>query len=185
VVAGHFAFADVSQWEPLLGRSLADHLAGARYQEFAAALGTIGCWLLTFGWVSRRFERQADTFAVRHMTQMRAAQSAAVAAGAWDAGPMGGDQAIGIDDGPPHHAPRIDDESVAIMTEALGHVALLNHIGLRKRSWRHGSIHHRQTYLRSLAGHRCDRLAIDREVLCIKLASAALIVIVIAALTVI
>jgi Zn-dependent protease with chaperone function len=34
----------------------------------AIAITLVG-WLLVFGWVSRRFERQADTFAVQHLTQ--------------------------------------------------------------------------------------------------------------------
>ena len=69
----------------------------------------------------------------------------------------------------------IDTESVHVMTEALRHVAELNHVDARKRSWRHGSILWRQNYLRSLVGLPADRLAIDRQVFWIKVASAAML----------
>lgn len=93
-------------------------------------------WLFIFGWVSRRFERQADTFAVQHLTA----------------------------------ASTVDAESAQTMTDALQQVADLNHIPTTRRSWRHGSIHWRQQYLRSLVGQPVDRLSIDRHVLVIQMA---------------
>lgn len=36
---------------------------------------SIACWFFLFGWVSRRFERQADTFAVQHMAREQHAAS--------------------------------------------------------------------------------------------------------------
>lgn len=113
--------------------------------------GALACWAAIFGWVSRRFERQADTFAVQHIALQRTPP------------------------GEPASPPHIDADSVETMTLALQHVADLNHIPAHRRSWRHGSIAWRQDYLRGLIGQRIDRLTIDRHVLWIKLATAALL----------
>lgn len=103
----------------------------------------IGVWLLIFGWVSRRFERQADTFAVEHLSIAR------------------GSGALTVD------AP-----SARTMVDALQQVAVLNHISTNRRSWRHGSIAWRQQYLLSLVGLPLDQLPIHRQVMWIKLAAA-------------
>ena len=102
-------------------------------------------WIILFGWVSRRFERQADTFAVCHLSRTDA-------------------------DGRPAAGGCITEEAVEAMAGALQDVAELNHIPPTRRSWRHGSIRWRQQYLRTLVGRRIDSLPIDRLVLGIKLA---------------
>ncbi len=109
---------------------------------YAALAAAILCWLSVFGWVSRRFERQADTFAVQHMVRAHR------------------DHTI------------VDDESAHAMIAALQQVAVLNHIPIARKSWRHGSIAWRQRYLRSIIGQPVDRLGIDRCVLAIKIAAA-------------
>lgn len=38
-------------------------------QELVSVLPTLVCWALILGWVSRRFERQADSFAVQHLAR--------------------------------------------------------------------------------------------------------------------
>ena len=113
-------------------------------------LAGFALWALGFGWVSRRFERQADTFAVQHMTI------------------RGGDAG---------KSPVIKTHAVLAMTSALQHVADLNHIAVAGRSWRHGSILWRQTYLRTLVGQRVDQLGIDRLIRVLKLISLTLIVV--------
>ena len=110
----------------------------------AAVIG----WIVIFGWVSRRFERQADTFAVCHLA--RTHPDPAVAASG-----------------------RITAEAVDAMAGALQDVADLNFIPTHRRSWRHGSIHWRQQYLRSLTGTNQNDLAIDRVVRLIKIAGVA------------
>jgi len=105
----------------------------------------IAFWLLGFGWISRRFERQADTFAVQHM-------AAEDVAGANDGADV-----------------RVSDAHVSPMVGALQRVAHLNHMHPAKRSWRHGSIAWRQSYLRSLVGRSVGDLPIDRQVRSIKL----------------
>lgn len=111
----------------------------------------LAAWGLAFGWVSRRFERQADTFAVQHLVH---------------------EQPIGQHDAAGRRV--VDAASAQIMVDALQAVADLNHIDPRRRSWRHGSIAWRQDYLRSLAGLPVNDLPIDRIVRRINTASLVL-----------
>ncbi len=129
---------------------------------------TVVGWVMIFGWVSRRFERQADTFAVTHLSQSQT----------WRAD---------TPEAPDHPDPgstivrdkdskTIDEPSVRVMVEALQSVAMLNHLSPTRHSWRHGSIHWRQTYLRALVGKPIDDLPIDRQVFWIKITAAAAMV---------
>lgn len=130
------------------GRLFLDH------PELAACLAigaTVVSWVAAFGWVSRRFERQADTFAVAHLARRQTPGT------------------------PVSRAPLIDDRSVGVVTQALQQVADLNHVPTSRRSWRHGSIAWRQTYLRRLVGTRVDRQPIDWQVGAIKWASTVTI----------
>ena len=118
----------------------------------ATGVATIACWALLFGWVSRRFERQADTFAVTHLARVEAWRSDNVKSGT------------------------IDEQSVRVMTNALTSVADLNHLSTKRHSWRHGSIAWRQSYLRTLVGQSSSDLPIDRQLYAIKLATAVALV---------
>jgi Zn-dependent protease with chaperone function len=105
-------------------------------QEWAQAavfLPAFVLGLLAFGLVSRRFEWQADAFAVQHLS------------GARRGGP----------------AVLIAPEAVYAMAGALGLVARLNHIPLERFGFRHGSIGDRQRRLRALVGQPSDRLHAD------------------------
>ncbi len=102
--------------------------------------------LLTFGWVSRRFEWQADAFAARLLS---------------------------IDPDTPlppgvQSPERVTQESVDAMVGALASVAELNHIPIQRRSFRHGSIRVRQRRLNTLVGRPLNTLPIDRQVRWIK-----------------
>ncbi|MCH2161974.1 MAG: M48 family metalloprotease, partial [Phycisphaerales bacterium] len=107
-------------------------------------LGTLGC----FGWVSRRFERQADAFAAVELSRSSKED----------------------------RQPVLQPEAVDAMSSALGAVASLGGVNPKRRSWRHGSIASRQRHLRSLEGLQADRLPIDRVVHWINGVSAAVIV---------
>jgi STE24 endopeptidase len=134
--------------EPGVVRALADDAdAKAMIALTAAAMS----WVFVFGWVSRRFERQADTFAVQHMTKRSFAQA-------------------GSD--PPDV---IDAWAIGVMSQALQQIADLNHLPTTRRSWRHGSIAWRQTYLRSLLGTSLNQPLIDRQVQAIKLAAGVVV----------
>ncbi len=108
--------------------------------------------LLVFGWISRRLERQADTFAVQHIC------------------------GLGDEDKNAEEKPRITEEAVQTMRSALGAIAHLNSVAPTRRSWRHGSIRWRQDYLQTLINHPLTNLPIDRTVRRIKLAIALLII---------
>ncbi|HYE61206.1 MAG TPA: M48 family metalloprotease [Phycisphaerales bacterium] len=95
-----------------------------------------------FGLVSRRFEWQADAFAVQHLTRTREHEAAAVTAGA-----------------------------VGVMSSALQSVADLNGIDPERFTWRHGSVRERQRRLATLIDRPVDALPIDRQVKWIKIAA--------------
>ena len=101
--------------------------------------GTIAYWGLGFGWLSRRFEREADLFGARCVTP-----------------PSGGCVLPCGVHGAETDAERSDDRvcatGAAIFGSALDRVALLNGIPHEERSWRHSSIGSRIRFLASLAG---------------------------------
>jgi STE24 endopeptidase len=110
-----------------------------------AALG----WVALFGWVSRRFERQADAFAVVHLAQQ--------SENPWRDG---------------HGRLRVDPESAEVMVQALQKVAELNNVPAHRKSWRHGSIAWRQAHLRDMVGQPVETLPIDQQMRWIKRGSA-------------
>ena len=109
----------------------------------AVAGGIAGLFL--FGWVSRRFERQADVFAVAHL------------------GAVDGTSAV------------FSDGAVNATCETLARIASLNSVAATRSSWRHGSIAWRQGYLRSIAGRASAGLPLDRQILWIKISAAAIV----------
>jgi STE24 endopeptidase len=135
----------------------------ARWVEGGATLVAAAIALSAFGWISRRYERQADTFAVQHLS--------AVA----DAGD--GDQSETRTGNPGGEPSRITPDSVLAMQRALGTIARLNSVDPYRKSWRHGSIAWRQSYLASLVGKPIDGLPIDRIIRRIKFAVAVLLVV--------
>lgn len=130
-----------------------------KFDEKALAVATtvaiVVCWVPIFGWVSRRFERQADTFALQHLTRQD------MTAGE-----------VSSSDSPL----LIRERGAESMIHALQQVAELNNIPVNRRSWRHGSIVWRQVYLRKLVGQHVDNLAIDRQVRWIKVAGVVALV---------
>ncbi|MBB6431097.1 M48 family metallopeptidase [Algisphaera agarilytica] len=133
-----------------------------------AGLSVVGLvlWALQFGWVSRRIERQADTFGARHMTVVHDERTRATP----------GETTVEAE--LPSRAPAtlFDEFGVASMIGALQRVADLNHIATNRRSWRHGSIAWRQAYLSSLIGQPLDRPPIDRMMWKINAVSLLLLV---------
>ncbi len=85
-----------------------------------------------FGWVSRRFEWQADAFAAQTLSRDEPGATA------------------------------VTQESADAMCGALGAVARLNHMNPNARSFRHGSITTRQRRLQRLVGTPLNKLPIDR-----------------------
>jgi Zn-dependent protease with chaperone function len=124
--------------------------------QFSGTLLVLGVAIVTFGWVSRRFEWQADAFAVRHLSEHPEAADAVVAS--------------------PVRDEVVSPQAAHVMAEALGQVAELNGMSTRRYSFRHGSIHDRQRRVAALIGQRLDALPIDRHVRWIKRSVLALLV---------
>jgi len=129
--------------------------ASGRVPEWMDAAGTgmvaagAAMVVAAFGWVSRRFERQADTFAARHMS--------------------------GPPDGQTGEPRCVTGEAAAIVCSALETIARLNAVEPRRRSWRHGSIAWRQAYLQSMVGRAPGSLPVDRQVRRIKVMAVAVL----------
>jgi len=104
----------------------------------AIALATA---VVAFGYVSRRFEWQADAFAVKHFSQHTPPTDDA--------------------DAPWSPSPTATRPAVAAMCTALEIVATANHLSRSRFTFRHGSIATRVQRLRSLEGQRVDRFPID------------------------
>lgn len=97
--------------------------------------GLVAAAALTgLGHASRRFERQADAFAVKHLSGAGRDRPAVI----------------------------IDHDAAETMADALARVARFNHAPIGRFTWRHGSIAERIDAVRSAVGHRADRLPIDR-----------------------
>jgi STE24 endopeptidase len=100
-------------------------------------------WGVVFGWLSRRFERQADVFGVRTLAvsglpcQIPCALHTPATAGNPDDPPAGGDP--------------LCQTAAEVFSQTLNEVAVLNGIPPNARSWRHGSISSRSRTLIRLA----------------------------------
>ncbi|MGB2985980.1 MAG: M48 family metallopeptidase [Phycisphaerae bacterium] len=102
-------------------------------------VATVLFWGIGFGWLSRRFERQADLF------------------GAWCVTPTEAQCHLPCSvhlNGPTQRSGdgRVCATGAAIFASALDRVAVLNGIPHEERSWRHSSIGSRIRFLTSLAG---------------------------------
>ena len=126
-------YAMLRWWQP-------NTIEPAGWRVLILAVPGLLLWAWVFGWVSRRAERQADTFAVQHLTRSS-------------------DEPL--QDG--HGRLLIGRDAVSAMVGALEQVARLNHIRPTRRNWRHGSIAWRQHYLKTLVGKPVDRMPIDRQ----------------------
>ncbi len=154
VLASVFGFALVIDWGTRWGLGDA---ASALWVQGLGTAGALAAGFVVFGFASRRFEWQADAFAAAHLSGHR--------------------------DGP-GGAATITPESVAEMTAALQAVADLNHVPVRKFTWRHGSIADRQRRLERLVWRRTDRLAADRAAGRVKALAAVGVLAVIAGVSV-
>lgn len=129
-VESHLSF----QW---LGRWVSEDVAH-KLVELVLLIGAGAAFLLSFGFVSRRFERQADVFAARTMQGEAAAE--------------------GIN-GPHSH---VGIYGARIFRSALNRVAAINNIPVAARSWCHGSIASRMDYLEELSQNPQRTWAFDR-----------------------
>jgi len=120
------------------GSDALTNLSSVTIQGIGMAV-TVLFWGFGFGWISRRFERQADLFGARCVTP-EGQECDRPCSVHLDAGTSR------TEDG------RVCATAAAIFASALQRVALLNGIPLEERSWRHSSIGSRVRFLHSLAG---------------------------------
>ncbi|MEE2894909.1 MAG: M48 family metallopeptidase [Planctomycetota bacterium] len=134
---------EIQSWLIDRGATAASIRSQLEWSEIVAMGVVLGGTLVGFGWVSRRFERQADAFA-------------AVALSTDEDG-----EAV----------PEVSSAAVGSMANALLAVSRSNGVSIRRFSWRHGSIESRVEHLRTLVGLPCRTLPIDRTVRRIQVAS--------------
>ncbi|MFI5378215.1 MAG: M48 family metallopeptidase [Tepidisphaerales bacterium] len=94
-------------------------------QLLVSAASVVMSIFVLFGYVSRKFERQADVFAARMMQS------------GWMQGP--------------ESASHVGEQGAEVFASALQRVASVNNIPVRARSWCHGSIGSRMDYLRQIS----------------------------------
>jgi STE24 endopeptidase len=137
-------------------------------------------FLLLFGFVSRRFERQADVFAARTMELSReavpdVAASATLLAARSMANTTTSAATTALALLPPpalvyasDYAPgHVGQYGAAIFGSALHRVAMVNNIPVKARSWCHGSIAKRMQYLQELSKDPVRTKRFDRLMLCL------------------
>lgn len=129
-------------------------------------------FMLFFGFVSRRFERQADVFAARTMEMTRASVPNSSASDMLIAARQ---LSLAVD-GPSTHSlalnfaltsdpGHVGKYGAAVFGSALQRVAVVNNIPVRARSWCHGSIATRMQYLRQLSADPAATARFDRFML--------------------
>ncbi|TWT44613.1 Protease HtpX [Phycisphaerae bacterium RAS1] len=131
------------------------------YQLAAAGLGLLLAfkWGVLFGWISRRFERQADIYGVRTLAL----------AGV----PCSQPCALHQSDTPVSAAlksERLCSTAAHIFGDTLNTVAVLNGIPPEAPSWRHSSIASRSRFVQALARDPALAARFERRLLWIKLA---------------
>ena len=127
------------------GQMLADGLASLKtahpwlvdsVQAAILLMVVAGMFALVFGYVSRKFERQADVFAAR---VMRGAEGESD--GAWAGGAAVASAVMDYPLTTPAPAVgSVDRHGAAVFCSALERVAAVNNIPIAARSWCHGSI---------------------------------------------
>lgn len=120
--------------------------------QLVGVIVTIAYWAIGFGWVSRRFERQADLFGARCVApQSRSGCVTPCSVHLDKPSEMTGESAVCA-------------TGAAIFASALDRVAVLNGIPHEERSWRHSSIGSRIRFLTSLANDPGRAMRFERLV---------------------
>jgi len=118
------------------------HTHDPRFQLFATLVGAalVLKWGVLFGWISRRFERQADMFGVRTLTLSGLPCLAPCAVHG------------GLSQNPgTAAADALCSTAAQVFGQTLNEVAVLNGIPPEGRSWRHGAISARSRVLQKFA----------------------------------
>jgi STE24 endopeptidase len=137
-----------SWWFNHTGRMTSDALA---LIQGIGLLITFVIWIVGFGWLSRRFERQADLFGARCVTP-----SAADCQLPCSVHLGGAERGLESD--------RVCATGAAVFASALGKVAAMSGISHEEPSWRHASVGTRIRFLQSAAGDPNRALNFERLV---------------------
>jgi len=204
IVLGLQSLSSLMRVEPLSSLTSDTMRAIATHRDFVSLAPTIVSiigWFYIFGWVSRRFERQADTFAAQHLArEWHEAHPTGIdheLASATTIAPLPPttEMIAALERGEsPQSAALPAQASASVLTHpgtfpraatesmagALQSVADLNYIPTQRPSWRHGSIAWRQRYLRSLPGTPIEGTSIDHQVKRIKWGGVVIILILVA-----
>lgn len=162
--------------------------------DVAVTISSLIIGLMVFGYLSRRFERQADTFAVQHLSVSPPREQrddglytepmpVGTEEEANDTEAQNRSRLVEAGDGEEERrssAGVVTAEAARAMAGALEAVARLNHIPPERKSWRHGSIRWRQRYLMSLVGQPLENLRIDRQIRRLRLITIIGVVLVLA-----
>lgn len=127
-------------YDYLMPRMIANPDAHQRLIEVISCICTaaaFAAFFVLFGFVSRRFERQADVFASRTIDEV----------------------------GAKHKKAAVSPRGAAVFASALHRVAVVNNIPIATRSWCHGSIEKRMRYVRKLAEQPEHTESFDRVML--------------------
>lgn len=117
--------------------------------EVIGVVLTVLIWVVGFGWISRRFEWQADLFGAQCVTPPP--ESCALPC------------SVHLDGHPEiNGAARVCMTGATVFASALDRVAILNGIPHEERSWRHSSIANRIRFLMSMAGDPSRAARFDR-----------------------
>ncbi len=131
--------------------------------EAVAAVGVVAIVLPVFGWISRRFEQQADAFAAQYLSVVGPASASSFVGAGAERRLKSPESAL------------VTPRAVLAMCRALGRVAELNGVNPAAPSWRHGSIRWRQRNLVQIVSEPILALPIDRKVRRIKAAGIAIL----------
>lgn len=160
-------------------------LRSAMPAELLSLIAGGGLFVAAFGYVSRRFERQADVFAARTMQAQAAGDMMAAAPAAVGAGTLVPEATV-----TPEAAPSFGAEPVrrgdvgqvgrygaGLFASALHRVAVINGIPVAARSWCHGSIAKRMNYLLALADEPARTREFDRVMGRLRLALIGIVIV--------
>jgi STE24 endopeptidase len=142
--------------EPLLGQLL----------MAAVAVLLAAKWVLAFGWISRRFERQADVFGVRTLELSGLPCFAPCAV-------HNPQQMPEAQRGTTRRGDPLCSTAAHVFGSTLNEVAVLNGIPPEARSWRHSSIASRSRFIQRLAQDPREAQRFERQVQRIQIAILA------------
>lgn len=131
----------------------------------AAGLFLGAKWLLAFGWISRRFERQADVFGVRTLELAGLPCFAPCPVHNPRLMPVAPESRTGGDP--------LCSTAAHVFGSTLNEVAILNGIPPEARSWRHSSIASRSCFIQRLAQHPREAQRFARQVQLIQIGIVA------------